>query len=145
MTDEQIIKALEYCSTDIRENTCPKCAFYKKHRCSTLMLNAVSDLINRKKAEIERLEKEHNEYPVKTIVGNNCEIHSKTSKDYDNLIADIGSGAIKEFAERLKESIYTHENRVDIDGIILLTRIDNSIDTLVKEMTQTRGSCGDRI
>lgn len=54
-TDEQIIKALEYCSTDVRENTCPKCAFYKKHRCSTLMLNAVSDLINRKNAEIERL------------------------------------------------------------------------------------------
>lgn len=30
MTDEQIIKALECCSTDVRENTCPKCAFYKK-------------------------------------------------------------------------------------------------------------------
>ena len=55
MTDNEIIKALEYCSTDVRENTCPKCAFYKKHRCSTLMLNAVSDLINRQKAEIERL------------------------------------------------------------------------------------------
>lgn len=54
-TDEQIIKALEYCSTDARENTCPKCAFYKKHRCSTLMLNAVSDIINRQKAEIKRL------------------------------------------------------------------------------------------
>lgn len=36
MTDEQIIKALEYCNTDVRENTCPKCAFYKKHRCSIL-------------------------------------------------------------------------------------------------------------
>ena len=55
MTDNEIIKALEYCSTDVRENTCPKCAFYKKHRCSTLMLNAVSDIINRQKAEIKRL------------------------------------------------------------------------------------------
>lgn len=55
MTDEQIIKALECCSTDVRENTCPQCAFYKKHRCSTLMLNAVSDLIDRQKSEIERL------------------------------------------------------------------------------------------
>ena len=55
MTDNEIIKALEYCNTDARENTCPKCAFYKKHRCSTLMLNAVSDLINRQAAEIENL------------------------------------------------------------------------------------------
>lgn len=54
MTDEQIIKALECCNTDVRESTCPKCAFYKKHRCSTLMLNAISDLIDRQKAEIER-------------------------------------------------------------------------------------------
>ena len=29
MTGEQIIKALEYCNTDVRENTCPKCAFIK--------------------------------------------------------------------------------------------------------------------
>lgn len=29
-TDEEIIKALECCSTDVRENICPKCAFYKK-------------------------------------------------------------------------------------------------------------------
>ena len=35
-TDEQIIKALECCSTDVQENPCPKCAFYNKHRCSTL-------------------------------------------------------------------------------------------------------------
>ena len=46
--------------------------------------------------------------------------------------------AIKDFAERLKEIIYTHENRVDVDGIILLTRIDNSIDNLVKEMTEVQ-------
>ena len=56
-TDEEIIKALECCSTDVRENTCPKCAFYKKHRCSTLMLNAVSDLINRQKAQIQKCAK----------------------------------------------------------------------------------------
>lgn len=45
---------------------------------------------------------------------------------------------IKEFAERLKEIIYTHENRVDVDGIVLLTRIDNSIDNLVKETVNKR-------
>ena len=53
VTDNEIIKALKYCGTEVLKNTCPKCAFYKKHRCSALMLNAVSDLINRLKAEIE--------------------------------------------------------------------------------------------
>lgn len=51
-------------------------------------------------------------------------------------LQQVKSEAIKEFAERLKEIIYTHENRVDVDGIVLLTRIDNSIDNLVKEMTE---------
>lgn len=51
-------------------------------------------------------------------------------------VNQIKSEAIKEFAERLKEIIYTHENRVDVDGIVLLTRIDSSIDNLVKEMTE---------
>lgn len=73
MTDNEIIKALDCCSTDVRENTCPKCAFYKKHRCSTLMLNAVFDLINRQKAENEELRNE------------------------------IKFEAIKKFAERLKK------------------------------------------
>lgn len=48
----------------------------------------------------------------------------------------IGLQAIKEFAERLKEIIYTHMDRTDVDGVVLLTRIDNSIDNLVKEMTE---------
>ena len=134
MTDEQIIKALECCVKTEFISDCAKCEMFA-FDCKDILIENALDLINRQKAEIERLEKEHNEYPVKTIVGNNCEVHSKTSKDYDNLIADIGNEAIKEFAERLKESIYTHENRVDIDGIILLTRIDNSIDALVKQMT----------
>lgn len=52
--------------------------FYKKHRCSTLMLNAVSDLINRQRAEIERLLQK---------------------------LQQAKSEAIKEFAERLKSII----------------------------------------
>lgn len=45
------------------------------------------------------------------------------------------SEAIKEFAERLTESIYTLGNRVDVDGIVLLNRIVDDIDNLAKEMT----------
>ena len=51
-------------------------------------------------------------------------------------VNQVKSEAIKEFAERLKEIIYTHMDRVDVDGVVLLTLIDNSIDNLVKEMTK---------
>ena len=104
MTDEQIIKALEYCNTDVRESTCPKCAFYKKHRCSTLMLNAISDLINRQKAEIEKLKVElkqknpYEEYGNCVAIGDSL-IFTHTLNDYDKLIKDIGAEAIKEFAK----------------------------------------------
>lgn len=54
------------------------------------------------------------------------------------LIKEIKSEAIKEFAERLKEIIYTHMDRVDVDDVVLLTRIDNSIEDLVKEMTEEK-------
>lgn len=125
MTDNEITKALEYCSTDIRENTCPKCAFYKKHRCSILMLNAVSDLINRQRIEIERMENQ------------NTLLLKKKCKDINTARKIIKSEAIKEFAERLDEMIYaTHGNIVDVDGIVLLNHIDDDINKLVKEMTE---------
>ena len=119
MTDEQIIKALEYCSTNVRENTCPKCAFYKKHRCSTLMLNAVSDLINRQKAEIERL-KVDLEFKC-----DSCENIKLSREEYRRLVLQAKSEAIKEFAERLKErnKPWLHVHLEDIDN-------------LVKEMTE---------
>lgn len=41
-------------------------------------------------------------YDVVTVVGNNCEVHSKTADDYYNLIADIGNMVIENFAEELK-------------------------------------------
>lgn len=113
MTDNEIIKALEYCNTYARENTCPKCAFYREHRCSTLMLNAASDLINRQKAEIERLEhiRKSDEQLINSL--NKC---YKLAK----------SEAIKEFAVRLKSGV-PYET-----GVIRCADVDN----LVKEMTE---------
>ena len=109
MTEEQIIKALEYCSTDVRENTCPKCAFYKKHRCSTLMLNAVSDLINRQKAESERLLQK---------------------------LQQAKSEAIKEFAKRLKEKCY--EDFQETYEMLSPYVTEDDIDDLVKQMTEVK-------
>ena len=119
MTDNEIIKAFECCATDVRENTCPKCAFHKKHRCSTLMLNAASDLINRQKAEIERLQTRNDE----------LNILNKTA----------AQEAIKEFAERLKqninESIGLYWDEI-AGGYYLAEDVIDDIDNLVQEMTE---------
>ncbi len=135
-TDEQIIKAMECCSTDVQENPCPKCAFYNKHRCSTLMVNAVSDLISRYKAKNERLKQIINEQDKEILKLQNRIIFWRKNLNYQP--EKIKSEAIKEFAERLKEIIYTHMDRIDVDGVVLLTRVDNSIDNLVKEMTEVQ-------
>lgn len=127
MTDKQIIKALECCSADVRENTCPKCAFYKKHRCSTLMLNAVSDLINRQKAEIENLKADNEMYQkVNCLIARQRDDRDKEIEElqtqmewltgYNKNLLDANtalsgeieickSEAIKEFAERLKKEV----------------------------------------
>lgn len=129
MTDEQIIKALECCSTDVRENTCPKCAFYKKHRCSTLMLNAVSDLINRQKARTKELEKRIS-YLEESIDCSRKEYNRSLQK-----MQQLKSEAIKEFAEQLKETAYSYS---DISGYRSTVVDADSIDNLVKEMTEVQ-------
>jgi hypothetical protein len=131
MTDEQIIKALEYCSTDIRENTCPKCAFYKKHRCSTLMLNAVSDLINRQKSEIERL-------TAKILVKDNINDYNTAQlRIAREELRTAKSEAIKEFVERVKETSIGLEIGDDKKlKMIVVSTV--AIDNLVKEMTEDK-------
>jgi hypothetical protein len=53
MTDNEIIKALEYCNSQGITSECEKCKVKKGCR-SELLKNAL-DLINRQKSEIERL------------------------------------------------------------------------------------------
>lgn len=126
MTDEQIIKALKYCNTDVRENTCPKCAFYKKHRCSTLMLNAVSDLINRQKAEIENLKVE-----LKAMRGAANSYKLENERLLQKL-QQAKSEAKKEFAEKIKQ----RERIMKYDLFPKYAVSVKDIDDIVKEMTE---------
>lgn len=87
MTDEKITELLKHCSDN---GSCGECVFDNGNvHCINKLMQHALDLINRQKAEIEKLEAELCEYPVKTVVGNNSMICSKTSEDYDNLIRDI--------------------------------------------------------
>lgn len=103
MTDNEIIKALECCSNAEPCTNCP----YQKQCDETDLAEIALDLINRQKAEIERLEK-----------GSLKEAMTFNSKT----IANIKVEAVKEFAEELIRRLYLKGDMVE------------EINNLVKEM-----------
>ena len=132
-TDNEIVKALEICSKNIvtRHNGLT----YEGIPLRFLFEDAL-DLINRQKAEIDRLTVE-NKLLIENAVSNkypNCvlvekgRIYTRTLEDYDELIGDISAEAIKEFAERLKSKA----SGIRVGGHEFVTV--EGIDNLVKEM-----------
>jgi hypothetical protein len=104
MTDTEIIKALELCIDD--EHRCGECPYLYIQKddmpCAKAHGIDLLDLINRLQAEIERLEGETDkqyetaEASIRAEIasgGTSCHWCEKT----------IRAGAIKDFAERLKE------------------------------------------
>ena len=115
MTDAEIIKALECCTSDKSIYCEDQCPFYERCNKYENLSKYALDLINRQKAKIEEL----------------SEVLSDTIRIR---YAEIKAEAIKEFAERLKGSkgkismlIFPREGTFDY---IPLENIDN----LVKEM-----------
>lgn len=90
MTDEQLITILECCSSDENIKCCKKCALCEKYDCYSEISKNALDLINRQKAEIERL----SDYNANLQTANT---------ELSNEIIEIKSEAIKEFAEKLKQ------------------------------------------
>ena len=126
MTDTEIIKTLECC---IKPN-CNDCLLKKRVLCVHELKENALNLINRQKAEVERLKGEigslNKKYPCTVDVGNNCLVYARSFDDYDKLIGDISAEAVKEFAERLKEKFrikYSHSKSCE-----------ELIDNLLKEM-----------
>ena len=121
MTDDENIKAFECCYVEDSCLDCNECPIKNKmvdeapcYKCA---------------AEIERL-RNRNKF---------LEIEYKNQGNlFWARVQTSNLEAIKDFAERLKEIIYTHMDRVDVDGVVLLTRVDNSIDNLVKEITEEK-------
>lgn len=130
MTDNEIIKAMQCVIGN--GVSCSECEYQKAlpfPSCRRMCAKNALDLINRQAAEIERL-RNRNKF---------LEIEYKNQGNlFWARVQTSNLEAIKGFAERLKKIIYTHMDRVDVDGVVLLTRVDNSIDNLVKEMTEER-------
>ena len=130
MTDKDIIKALECCKTA----SCLICPCFKNNLgivlCQSDLANSVLDLINRQKAEIERLKEYEDIRPTgcpNCHKGNfsNSKFCCHCGKQLQGKKKDVKSEAIKEFAERLKK----------IKQMPLIT--NNDINNLVKEMTES--------
>jgi hypothetical protein len=128
MKDTEIIKALECCLSH-HINTCERCPFENKCYGGEDLMPLVIDLINRQKAEIERLEK------------NLDEKNEELDKVYDALAdsvkisAVIRAEAVTEFAERLKATMEDFA-RMDFRGSTYFCVGLHHIDNLVKEFPE---------
>ena len=133
-TDDEIIKALECCVETEYCATCPATEFCKG--MDSLIENALA-LINRQKAEIERLTAERNEARRDCAVAERNHQLAAAEREanvegFIETLKTIKAEAIKEFAENVK-AIFECDLCFDADvkGYIL-----NEIDDIVKEMTE---------
>ena len=117
MTDNDIIKALECCCNAVEcDDNCPL-----KHKPSITDCNKeFLDLINRQKAEIERLQKDSKR--LKKV--------QMQLDDAMKMYSTIKAEAVREFAERLKNKRLHIEDEGQIFKMVHCYEIDN----LVKEM-----------
>lgn len=126
MTDSEIIKALECCQgrNGWGDPKCYECPFDGSNPnigCRKHLLNKTVDLINRQKAWIEKLDKENEEQHQAILIAL-------------RRMGEIRAEAIKEFAERLKESKYLSSEWSHGEHPYVVE--EDNIDDLVEEMTE---------
>ena len=141
MTDDEIIKALECCNSGRLKYPCEICPL-RMYDCEYILPKRALDIINRQKAEIERLAARFNDYPVKTLIDNNNMMCSKSSEDYDkwffNVSKDISYQAIKEFAEKLKDiADKTRIKSMETEKVVFYMD-EFKLNKLIKEMTEVQ-------
>lgn len=130
MEDKEIIKALECCTYNITQEKCDECPLYSWH-CTTELAKNALDLINRQKAEIERLKDEVKE-KTETITFLKDQAVG-WSIDFCNLKEKLDTAkaeAVKEFAEKLKEQYEIWDDDEYYFNYVTTDQIDN----LLKEM-----------
>ena len=151
MTDNEIIKALECCyGNKVNCNECPMWE-YEGDCFEGLMKHNALSLINRQKAEIEKLEL------LNASLLESCEGYSKAcdvyraeierlvehtkegidlAKQLPEMLKLAQAGAIKYFAERLKHKATETHNTIPRHYRYVIS--NDFIDNLVKEMVGDR-------
>ena len=132
MTDNEIIMGLTQCIGV--DGSCRVCPYWGKceYENNDVMLKDVCDLINRQKAEIERLQEE---VRIANIAGVAAEQQAlKECREKHKIAQGIEtarSEAVNEFVEKLKaKALVVHKNR---RGKLTYEIDDDEIDSLVKE------------
>ena len=112
MTDNEIIKALECCNRPANQTSCDDCPYqFSDEKCSSKLIDDTLALINRQKAEIEKLRND-----VLDTADTLGLLEWRENK--------IRTEAIKEFAEM------ACKDRVSNDPVVIAVRCT------VKEMTE---------
>ena len=124
MTDNEIIKALGLCTQDhCYARECPIFEGTSSVDCRAELIKKCNDLINRQKAEIERLEK----YSKKCFDARE-KIVDDTKKHYEGLYQTaketVRNEAITEFAERLKEKQWSAHTTFGVREFVEVIVID---------------------
>ena len=134
LTDSEIVKVLECCVT---YEFCTECPLVDNCPSDYSLLKSALDLINRQKAEIERLNKQLEEFKFLESRVNSIK---NTPKDtFSGALISIAEGvaryeAVKEFAERLKEYVESYDVTTGYRVTIVQAVEEETIDNLVKEM-----------
>ena len=131
MTDKEIIKALECCSS--QQGNCDICP---QHSGS-----CVEDLLKQSLALINRQQAENKELKTENLILSQKRFNIFERIEFtDKLKKQTKAEAIKEFAERLKATpmrflveYVEYYDKPSIDKMVLFID-DNDIDNLVKEM-----------
>lgn len=119
MTDNEIIKGLNYCSNG---QDCENCHFNKSGNCIDVVMRLAFDLINRQRTEIEGLKSR-----IFALNDTNQKLIDSQEIYWRN--------RVKDFAERLKENIDNGQLYVDNEDYVLTIY---HISNLVKEMTEEK-------
>jgi hypothetical protein len=114
-TDEEIVRALEYCAGDKCNTNCPLSPF-PDIPCACILMAQAASIIKCQKAEIAEYQK-----------------HIDNDIIYVNRVK---AEAIKEFAECAKKRF--SEKLGSVNESFFSYSVQREIDTLVKEMTETK-------
>ena len=143
LTNEDIISSLEVIATTHNCNECKiRNCKWGTCNCEQITANAALNLINRQKAEIERLQKEVNLVSIQfQDLQERYEEHREEIERLKEFIVEtrrcdkeIKSEAIKEFAERLKEkSFKTIRNYGLTKDVVEVCDIDNLVKDMIGE------------
>ena len=128
MTDKEIIKALECCTT--KGAKCSDCPAFKKvdrSDCKRYFRGAI-DLITRQKAENDRLETENEILSRNADTAFQDGLNEAQDLYAEQVKDEIKSEAIKEFAEK----VIANKNKL-FNYIFSSRGFDEQIDNLVKE------------